>query len=180
MGLLFVSIPTFIIGSCETFIPKRHRSNRTSLTFYLTAQHTAQTRSLAASGQRSKRISWREKGHLCLPPLPLDCSLIEKKNHFIFVRERRSIKSRYVTRTTHKHIHATIYILYSVCILRMKKMDMKWKSFAFFSSTPKKYYFLDSNFKVSENKKERGWPVPSASSFHRVNIWRRTIEEKEA
>jgi len=132
MGLLFVSIPTFIIGSCETFIPKRHRSNRTSLTFYLTAQHTAQTRSLAASGQRSKRISWREKGHLCLPPLPLDCSLIEKKNHFIFVRERRSIKSRYVTRTTHKHIHATIYILYSVCILRMKKKGYKMKKFGFF------------------------------------------------
>jgi hypothetical protein len=75
---------------------------------------------------------------LCLATLPLDCPLIENKKPFhFFFWARRSIKSRYVTRTTHKtHSCYYIYILYSVCILKMGRKKGIWnEKLAFFSST---------------------------------------------
>lgn len=104
----------------------------------LSLPHSTNKEPLAASGQRSKRISWREKGHLCLATLPLDCPLIENKKPFhFFFWARRSIKSRYVTRTTHKtHSCYYIYILYSVCILKMgRKKGYEMKSWTFLDST---------------------------------------------
>lgn len=123
----------------------------------LSLPHSTNKEPLAASGQRSKRISWREKGHLCLATLPLDCPLIENKKpfHFFFLGtsiDQVTLRHAYYTQNTFMLLY--IYIIQCMHIEDgKKKRDMKWKVGPFFLQLlSTKYYFLDSNFRVSENK----------------------------
>jgi hypothetical protein len=94
---------------------------------------------------------------LCLATLPLDCPLIENKKpfHFFFLGtsiDQVTLRHAYYTQNT----FMLLYINIIQCMHiedGKKKRDMKWKVGPFFLQLlSTKYYFLDSNFRVSENK----------------------------
>jgi hypothetical protein len=94
---------------------------------------------------------------LCLATLPLDCPLIENKKpfHFFFLGtsiDQVTLRHAYYTQNTFMLLY--IYIIQCMHIEDGEKKGI-WNEkldLFFLQLLSTKYYFLDSNFRVSENK----------------------------